>query len=82
MFDENKRIISVILNTNGVEIVFRQLSHAMYPCSPPRPVPDKVWKEIWRISDDGELYLHETKNGTHTPAHKVNEKIEFNEKTN
>jgi hypothetical protein len=34
-----------IKESNKIEVVFREPSNAMYACNPPRPVPDKVWKD-------------------------------------
>lgn len=40
-----------IKENNKIEVVFREPSNSMYACNPPRPVPDKVWKEIYSVED-------------------------------
>jgi tRNA nucleotidyltransferase (CCA-adding enzyme) len=40
-----------IKESNKIEVVFREPSNAMYACNPPRPVPDKVWKEVYRLEE-------------------------------
>lgn len=65
-----------IKESNTIEVVFRDPSNSMYACNPPRPVPDKVWKEIYRV-EDGVINKVQTIRGTHTPANYVNEDISF-----
>jgi hypothetical protein len=63
--------------TNTIEVVFRELSDIVYATNPPRPAPDRVWKEIYSVVD-GVITLTQTIQGTHTPSHYVEETITFN----
>ena len=65
-----------IKETNKIEVVFRKPSNFMQASNPPRPVPDKVWKEIYSV-EDGVITKTQTIKGTHTPSSYVNEKISF-----
>ena len=65
-----------IKESNKIEVVFREPSNSMYACIPPRPVPDKVWKEIYSV-EDGVITKVQTIEGTHTPANYANEQISF-----
>jgi hypothetical protein len=48
----------------------------MYACNPPRPMPDKVWREIFRY-ENGELRKVETQDGIHKPASYQAEELLF-----
>ena len=70
-------ISSAGLNANGeLEIVRRFPSNSQYLCSPPRPVPDRIIKEIYRVVD-GKIELAETVVGKHILAKQIAERIEF-----
>ena len=68
--------VSVELVDGELHVVWRQRSHAEYPVYPPRPVPDRVWKEIYVCGHD-EIVLAETIQGTHTPAYEEPERLGF-----
>lgn len=61
---------------NKLVIIKRIKSNRSYLTHPPRPVPDKVWKEIWGVRA-GILTLLEQIQGIHEPEHTVKEKIVF-----
>ena len=52
---------------NKIEVVFREPSNAVLACYPPKPAPDKVWKEVYGVKD-GVINLMQTIQGTHIPA--------------
>ena len=66
----------LVENETKLEIVFRKPSNSMYACNPPRPVPDKVWKQVFGVLNDKIVLLEEIK-GKHIPSHLVEESIEF-----
>ena len=68
--------VSVELVGGELHVVWRQRSHAEYPVYPPRPVPDRVWKDIYVCGHD-EIVLAETIQGTHTPAYEEPERLGF-----
>ena len=68
--------VSVELVDGELHVVWRQRSHAQYPVMPPRPVPDKVWMEVYVCGHD-EIVLADTIPGTHVPASHNPERIEF-----
>ncbi len=69
-------IISVKLVMDQLEVVLRERSNMTYTCNPPRPAPDRVWKNIYRAVD-GEVKLCEVVPGIHTPQTIQSEKFEF-----
>lgn len=75
---EKEEIISVSLENDGFEmhVVKRIKSNAMHACNPPRPVPDRVFKEVY-IVEEGKINLFKTIKGTHIPKRMVNEEIIF-----
>jgi hypothetical protein len=76
MFGENQKIVSVTLTDHGeLEVVRQYKSNTAY-CSG-SPCPDRVVKEIYRADEGGMIRLFETKEGKHTPAYMVRERIEF-----
>jgi len=74
--------MSKIINANvypdgsGVEITYREASNMMYLCNPPRPCPDTVWKEVWKV-EDGKLVKKEDIPGQHIPSSINEEQIIF-----
>ncbi len=71
------KIISVNFTENGeVEIVKQYPSNEQYCCLPPRPVPDRIVKEIYKLVDN-RFELVDTIKGKHQPAYKVEETITF-----
>lgn len=64
------------IEENKIVVVKRIKSNRSYLTHPPRPVPDKVWKEVWGVQD-GILTLLEQIEGTHEPEHTVKEKFIF-----
>lgn len=61
---------------NKIVIIKRIKSYRMYATSPPRPVPDHVFKEIWGVQD-GILTLLEQIEGKHEHEYTVKEKFIF-----
>lgn len=73
----SENIESVTLTEDGrLEVVERASSGVMYLTDPPRPAPDRVWKEVYAADQVGRIFLLETINGVVTPA--VPERVEFN----
>lgn len=72
-------IVSVKIYDQGAIVTLRERSHAIYACNPPRPMPDKVWREIFRY-ENGELRKVETQYGIHKPAAVLPEEIIFEDK--
>lgn len=71
------KIVSAFLNENGeLEIIRQYPSNMMYTCNPPRSVPDKVVKEIYK-SEKGRIILADKIEGKHVPASINEERIEF-----
>ncbi len=61
-----------------IEVVFRQKSSMVYCTFPTKPVPDRVWKEIYGISN-GRIALLKVIPGKHTPERLESESITFDE---
>jgi hypothetical protein len=70
-------IINFQVFENRIEVTKRERSNSMYACNPPMPVPDKVWKEVYRVSFDGRIFLSETIKGKHIPTSTISEHFEF-----
>lgn len=71
-----KKIVNVKVFDEGVDITYREHSHQMYATNPPRPVPDTVWMEQWRVIGET-LQLAKTITGKHIPAHFKEERFEL-----
>lgn len=69
-------IIGVEIYDQGATVTLRERSNAMYACNPPQPVPDKVWREIFRY-ENGELRKVDVQDGIHRPARMQPEEITF-----
>lgn len=78
MMHLNEAVIEdVRLMDNGtLEVIKRELSHAILTCMPPRPAPDRIYKEIY-VAEGGKIVLDTTIEGTHIPATTIPEKFEF-----
>lgn len=63
-----------------ITVVFRKRNNEILTVNPPRPAPDKIWKEIYGIKE-GKLALLSKLEGKHTPAYSVDEKIEFKDES-
>ncbi len=72
----NTKIESLTINGTSFEVVYREPSNRMLLCNPPRPVPDRVWKEIWGIVD-GRLQKLNTIEGKVVAGEVIPERIEF-----
>lgn len=71
-FAEISTVVSAELQPNGeLWVVRRWPSNSMYACYPPRPVPDKVVREVY------EARLIRTDEGKHVPRTTVPERFEF-----
>lgn len=76
--DLETMIISVETKEDGTLWVERRIkSNMMYARNPPRPVPDRVFREVYGAKD-GKIVLLETIEGTHKPASYQPEAIFFN----
>ena len=69
-------IVDVQIYDQGAIVTLRERSNIMYACNPPRPAPDKVWREIFRY-ENGELRKVETQDGIHKPASFAPEEFVF-----
>jgi hypothetical protein len=72
------QVISFYFVDGIIEVVFREPNNEIYDIG--RPIPDKVWKEIYGVVD-GKITLLKTINGRHEPSHPVKEKITFPEES-
>jgi len=70
------KVIDVSIHAQGIVVTLRQPSNATYACNPPRPMPDRVWREIFRYND-GEVRKVATQDGIHKPAEYHDEQILF-----
>jgi hypothetical protein len=71
---DGRRVINANISETGVEITYQRPSHMALGNGD--RVPDSVWKEIYTIKEN-KLILSDTVQGVHTPAHMVQESIEF-----
>ena len=70
-------IVNVKLTESGeLEVVYRSPSNIMYTTYPPRPKPDTVFKDIYKVKG-GRIVLSETIKGKLIPPEIFAEKIEF-----
>jgi hypothetical protein len=74
-FGQPDIIVSVTVTESRIEIVKRQPSNMTYMCNPPKPAPDKVWKEIYEVVNGRLERRTAFEIGTHVPAHFVPETI-------
>jgi len=64
-------------NESGtIEVVFREPSNAMLLSHPPKPAPDKVWKEIYGVVN-GKIELVGIEDGMHIPSQYIPSTITF-----
>lgn len=73
--NSNSEYIDFKINEDGVELVKRTINTNS---TLKKPLPDTIVKEVWGIKDGKLVQLDEIV-GVHTPAHLVEEKIEFPE---
>ena len=73
---QDNSIVSAVLNQeeNTIAITRRTPSNSMYACNPPKPVPDKITKEVYGVVD-GKIVQIGTSKGEHVPGYFVPEKI-------
>jgi hypothetical protein len=78
---EGVEVVGLEVTPRGVTIDFRLRSGGMYLTYPPRPMPDKVWREVYQVTNDWEaaLELMRVVEGKHEPAREIAEKITFPE---
>ena len=62
---------------NCIEVIFREPSNMILTSYPPKPAPDKIWKEIYSVNGFGQIVLIETKIGNHVPSSVNVERFEF-----
>jgi hypothetical protein len=78
MYDTPK-VESLTITPTGFTVVWRRHSNAMLACNPPRPVPDRVWRETYeaRVADGSRaiLELAKTEEGKHRPTHIIPDTI-------
>lgn len=79
LFDDSIKVESVLLNKedNQIEVVMRQPSSTVLLSNPPKPSPDKVWKNVFAVNDEGKIYFKERVDGTVIPQKVIPETIEF-----
>ena len=78
MFGESTVVSATLTEDGTLEIVRRYPSNATYACSPPRPVPDRIVKEVYRAGTEHPIiYLSQSIEGTHVPAERISERFEF-----
>ena len=70
------QIVDVYIYDRGAIVTLREPSNAMYACNPPRPMPDRVWREVFR-NESGVLRKVATQDGIHAPAKWIPEEIIF-----
>lgn len=70
--------VSVKLVNGELHVVWREPSKTVLMCNPPRPAPDRVWKEVYGAVD-GAIVLLRTVRGEHVPASTRREQILFPE---
>lgn len=75
-FESSEEIIDVSITDTTVEVTKRKRSTSTYACFPPRPVPDIVWKEIYKVIDNKIVFIKNVK-GIHRPAYTVHESFTF-----
>lgn len=69
------KIVSASVTTDGELHIVRKYPSNMSYCNG-TPVPDRVVKEVYRC-EGGKIVLAETVVGTHHPAKRIEERIEF-----
>ncbi len=69
-------IVNAQIYDQGVIVTLRERSHAIYACNPPRPIPDRVWREVFRY-ENGELRKVASQDGIHKPASYQPEELIF-----
>jgi len=77
IYNNDRRIESVQLVEGKLEVVVREPSNTVLMSNPPKLAPDKIYKEIYGVSD-GKIVLEKTILGKHTPARVVEEAFIFN----
>lgn len=60
-------IESLKITDDGIEVIYRESSNQILLCNPPRPAPDRVWRETWEIRD-GMLAKVASEEVKHMPA--------------
>ena len=82
VFNEAISVESVKLNkeSNQIEVVMREPSNMIYTSNPPRMAADKIWKNVFAVSDDGKIFFKERIDAKVTPEQFIPEKVEFPEK--
>ena len=65
-----------IKESNKIELVIREPSNSMLLSMPPKPAPDKIYKEIYGV-ENGVITKIQTIQGVHTPSYVVNDTYEF-----
>lgn len=61
---------------NIIEVIFREPSNLTLLCNPPKPAPDKVWRETYGVVD-GRIAIVRRDDGVHSPGRYVDESISF-----
>ncbi len=76
MLSYTEKIHSIRLVNGKLEIIRKVPSNMVYACYPPKPFPDKIFKDIYSVVD-GKIVLSETKEGRYVPASLTHEKLIF-----
>jgi hypothetical protein len=80
MINQNEIIVSfkLIDKNNTIEVVKRIPSNIMYATNPPKPMPDKIVKEVYGVLD-GKIQRIKAIVGKHIPASWNDEQIIFSD---
>ena len=78
-FNNDIKIETVTLNQeeNQIEVVMREPSNEMLLSYPPRQKPDRVWKNVFAVNEEGEIYFKERLEGKVIPKQVIPETVEF-----
>lgn len=78
-------VIGLDMADNGLIVTLRLRSNLIGLTHPPRPVPDKIWQEYYRVGtptdgdpqDANKLFCYKVVELKHIPRHEVEESIQF-----
>lgn len=80
-------VIGLDMADNGLVVTLRLRSNIVALTYPPRPMPDKIWQEYYRVGappdgdfqDTDKLFCYKVVELKHVPSHQVEESIQFPE---
>ncbi len=74
-----KEVIKVDIKETTIVIAYREKPNFTYAVNYINSSPaDRIWKEVYGLKD-GKMTLLEVIHGKHTPAHNVEETLEFDD---